>query len=190
MSSPAPDTPSFASLTGPSSETAPPAPSPNSTPPTTAELTVTFDHRDTVRLDHQYLSTEVRPGLHGGLVPAYAVTTHVVDRAARATRETPDIGLPTIADTRTTTERLEASLARTPLNEVATAIDPNAQQVGATARRPLADLHANASHDPVAKAALDVNARRAARTALINPPAELVELAGTRPPATNPNRPQ
>ena len=191
------------------------------------ELTVTFDNKGSVRLDHHYLSLEVRPGLHGGLVPAYAVTTHVaqgqtmtagrtvgtdassrqaiyvglsrgtddariyiVDRTAFATREASDVGLPTITDTRTTSERLEASLARTPLSETATAIDPNARHVGTAARRSLTDLHAAAPHDPVAKTALDVNARRAARAALINPPAELVELAGPRPPATNPNRPQ
>ena len=191
------------------------------------ELTVTFDHKGPVRLDHHYLTTEVRTGLHGALVPAYAVTTHVaqgqtmsagrtvgtdsssreaiyvglsrgtddarvyvVECAALSTREAPDVGQPVIEDARPTTERLVASLARTPGSEVATAIDPTASHVGAATRHSLAELHAAAPTDPVAATALDIAARRLARNALLNPPAELVELAGPRPLATNPNRPQ
>lgn len=40
------------------------------------ELTVTFDHKGPVRLDHQFLTETLSPGLRGGLVPEYARTTH------------------------------------------------------------------------------------------------------------------
>jgi conjugative relaxase-like TrwC/TraI family protein len=191
------------------------------------ELSVAFDHKQTLRLDHSFLTKELRAGLHGGLVPEYAITTHVaqgqtmtagrtvgtdassreaiyvglsrgtddgrlyvVDRASLSTAEVPDVGLPVLEDSRTVTERLQASLSRTPLSEVATALDPNAIHVAATARRnPVPHPDGNGATRRIETAAMDLNATRAARRALVEPPTELVELIGPRPVATNPNRP-
>ncbi len=40
-------------------------------------LTVDFGSRGTLMLDHEFLTRPIRPGVTGGLTPAYAVTTHV-----------------------------------------------------------------------------------------------------------------
>jgi hypothetical protein len=40
-------------------------------------LTVDFGVRGTLTLDHEFLTRPIRPGVTGGLTPAYAVTTHV-----------------------------------------------------------------------------------------------------------------
>jgi len=39
-------------------------------------LVVDFDHRGPITVPHDWLVTEVRPGVRGGLTPAYAMTTH------------------------------------------------------------------------------------------------------------------
>lgn len=41
-----------------------------------AHLTVDFDHRGPVAVPHAWLTSELRPGVAGGLAPAYAVTSH------------------------------------------------------------------------------------------------------------------
>ncbi len=40
------------------------------------ELSVNFDGKGTVRLDHAFLTQQISPGIRGGLVPEYARTTH------------------------------------------------------------------------------------------------------------------
>lgn len=190
------------------------------------ELTVHFDAKGPQRLDHDFLTVEVRSGLRGGLVPAYAVTTHVaqgqtmtagrtvgsdassraavyvglsrgtddarlyvVDRSALHSTEVPDVGLPVVKDSRTTTERMVASLARTPVSEVATAVDPAARSVSRAASASLLDLR-NAPIEEVSLAAQRVAVERAARRAVIDPEPVLVDRIGARPPATDPSRPQ
>jgi conjugative relaxase-like TrwC/TraI family protein len=189
------------------------------------ELTVNFDGKGTVRLDHAFLTQKVGPGVTGGLVPEYARTTHtaqgqtmtagravgterssreaiyvaltrgtseariyLVDRST-LTNEVPDVGLPALKDERSLLERLAASLQRKPISEVATELDPRAFAVAEASHRDLATLRAVASTDPVAAQALRVAADRVAIRALIDPPAVLVERAGPRPAATDPNRP-
>ncbi len=49
------------------------------------EISVRFDGRGTVRFDHDYLTRHIRPGVRGGLTPAYAVTTHVAQGATYST---------------------------------------------------------------------------------------------------------
>ncbi|MEZ5278985.1 MAG: MobF family relaxase [Acidimicrobiales bacterium] len=39
-------------------------------------LTVDFDHRGPIDVPHDWLTTEIRPGVTGGLSPAYALTSH------------------------------------------------------------------------------------------------------------------
>jgi conjugative relaxase-like TrwC/TraI family protein len=113
---------------------------------------------------------------------------YVVDRSSLS-NEIPDVGLPTIKDERSTTERMIASMQRTPLSEVATQLDPQAQVVAVASRTDLGVLRAAAPTDPVAAQGLRVAADRIAIQTMINPPAEITERIGLRPPATDPARP-
>ncbi len=40
------------------------------------EITVDFDRHGTLTLPHEFLTRHLRPGIDGGLAPAYAITTH------------------------------------------------------------------------------------------------------------------
>lgn len=44
--------------------------------PGSEELTVDFEHRGPITVPHDWLTAELRPGITGGLTPAYAVTSH------------------------------------------------------------------------------------------------------------------
>ncbi len=47
-------------------------------------VTVEFHDRGTLILDHNFLTATLRPGIVGGLTPAYAVTTHIAQGATYA----------------------------------------------------------------------------------------------------------
>jgi hypothetical protein len=47
-------------------------------------LTVDFVNRGPLVLDHKFLTQQVRPGVAGGLTPAYAVTTHIAQGSTYA----------------------------------------------------------------------------------------------------------
>ena len=180
-------------------------------------LTVEFERRGPITIPRPFLERQVRPGITGGLVHSYCVTSYAAqgetyasarhlstDRSTRAgvyvglTRgnndarlytvrhhdlepELVDDQLPRLDDRVPTIEAITRRLQHSEPERLAHEHDPVAHDAHTqTARHDLATSAAPDNDVAVAAARLDT--RRRSANAPLDPPADLVEVLGPRPP--------